>query len=125
MICAFHSLGKRFDVVLCEIDTKTRTVIGYQITLFRNRHSWCLLGNFVQWNPGRRANETLSPRNVGHRETGVLAVRAIHSSMRNHHDSGGLGDVTDFDRGSQAADPLDVRLKIVDDPVADGFKARE
>ena len=45
--------------------------------------------------------------------------------MRNHRDSGGLDDVTDFDRGSQAADPLDVRLKIVDDPVADGFKARE
>ena len=118
-------MGKRFDVVQCEIDTKTRTVIGYQITLFKNRHSWRLLGSFDQWNPGRRANETLSPRNVGHRETGVLAVRAVHSSMRNHRDSGGLGDVTDFDRGSQAADPLDVRLKIVDDPVAGGLKARE
>ena len=118
-------MGKRFDVVQCEIDTKTRTVNGYQITLFRNRHSWCLLGNFDKWNPGRRANETLSPRNVGHRETRVLAVRAIHSSMRNHRDSGGLDDVTDFDRGSQAADPLDVRLKIVDDPVAGGLKARE
>ena len=78
-----NSLGKRFDVAQCEIDTKTRTVIGYQITLFKNRHSWRLLGSFDQWNPGRRANETLSPRNVGHRETGVLAVRVIAPPVRN------------------------------------------
>ena len=55
----------------------------------------------------------------------MLAVGVVHSSKGNHRDSGGLGDVTDFDRGSQAADPLDVRLKIVDDPVAGGLKARE
>ena len=45
--------------------------------------------------------------------------------MRNHRDSGSLGDVADFDRGDQAADPLDVRLEIADNSIAGGLKERE
>src|SRR5215217_1941445 len=109
-----------FEGIKREAVAEARFVAHYNRTIARNGHARITVGLF-QRHARRTANEELTPTRRGGSDIEMLAIGRVHAGMQNHFEPCGLGNAGDLLRGREAANPMNVGLEDIHQPLLSGI----